>query len=140
MKKVRLNAYFDPDLFDRLEAMATSRRVPRTHIVEAALASFLTPDDADQREAAITRRLDRMTRAIERLERDQEIAGEALALFIRFWLTTTPPVHDDLREAAQAKGKERYSGFVETLGRRLAKGTTMAKEVSWDVAGDGSSN
>ena len=137
MPKVRLNAYFDPNLFDRLEAMATSRRVPKTHIVEAALASFITPDDADQREAAITRRLDRMTRAIERLERDHEIAGEALALFIRFWLTTTPPVPDDLREAAQAKGKERYSGFIETLGRRLAKGTTLAKEVSRDF-GSGS--
>ena len=134
MPKVRLNAYFDSELFDRLEAIATSRRVPKTHIVEAALASFLTPDDADQREAAITRRLDRMTRAIERLERDQEITGESLALFIRYWLTTTPPLPDDLREAAQAKGKERYSGFVETLGRRLAKGTTMAKEVSRDVA------
>jgi hypothetical protein len=133
MPKVRLNSYFDPDLFDRLEAMATSRRVPKTHIVEAALASFLTPDDAEQREAAITRRLDRMTRALERLERDQEIAGEALALFIRFWLTTTPPIPDDLREAAQAKGKERYSGFVETLGRRLAKGTTLAKEVNREI-------
>jgi len=140
MPKVRLNSYFDPDLFDRLEAMAISRCVPRTHIVEAALASFLTPDDADQREAAITRRLDRMTRAIERLERDQEIAGEALALFIRFWLTTTPPVPDNLREAAQAKGRERYKGFVETLGRRLAKGTTLAKEVSSDVGRIGSSN
>jgi hypothetical protein len=133
MPKVRLNAYFDPDLFDQLEAMASSRRVPKTHIVEAVLASFLTPDEADQREAAITRRLDRMTRAIERLERDQEIAGEALALFIRYWLITTPPLPDDLREAAQAKGKERYSGFVESLGRRLAKGTTLAKEVSREV-------
>lgn len=133
MPKVRLNAYFDPELSDRLEATATSRRVPKTHIVEAALASFLTPDEADQREAAITRRLDRMTRAIERLERDQEITGEALALFIRYWLTTTPPLPDDLREEAQAKGKERYSRFVETLGRRLAKGTTLAKEVSRDV-------
>jgi hypothetical protein len=136
MPKVRLNAYFDPDLFDQLAALATSRRVPKTHIVEAALASFLTPDDADQREAAITRRLDRMTRAMEGLERDQEIAGEALALFIRFWLTSTPPVHDDLREAAQAKGRERYGGFVETLGRRLAKGTTLAREVSREIHQD----
>jgi hypothetical protein len=137
MPKVRLNAYFDPDLFDRLEAMATSRRVPKTHIVEAALASFLTSDDADQREAAITRRLDRMTRAIERLERDQEIAGEALALFIRFWLTTSPPIPDDLREATNAKGKERYASFVDTLGRRLAKGATLAKEASSDVGRNG---
>lgn len=136
MPKVRLNAYFDCDLFDKLEAMAASRHVPKTHIVEAALASFLTPYDADQREAAVTRRLDRMTRAIERLERDQEIASEALALFIRFWLTTTPPLPDDLREAAQAKGKERYNGFVETLGRRLAKGTTLAKEVSQEVGAE----
>jgi hypothetical protein len=133
MPKVRLNAYFDPSLFDRLESMARSRRLPKTHIVEAALASFLTPDDSDQREAAITRRLDRLTRAIERLERDQEITGEALALFIRYWLTSTPPLPDDLREAAQAKGKERYLGFVETLGRRLAKGTTLAKEVIRDI-------
>lgn len=136
MAKIRLNVYFDPDLFDQLEATANSRRVPKTHIVEAALASFLTPDEADQREAAFVRRLDRMTRAIERFERDQEIAGEALALFIRFWLSAIPPVQDDLREAAMAQGKERYAGFVETLARRLAKGSTLAKELSRDVKGD----
>jgi predicted transcriptional regulator len=136
MPKIRLNVYFDPDLFDQLEATATSRRVPMTHIVEAALASFLTPDEADQREAALVRRLDRMTRAIERFERDQEITGEALALFIRFWLSAIPPVQDDLREAAMAQGKERYTGFVETLARRLAKGSTLAKELSRDLKGN----
>lgn len=136
MAKVRLNVYFDPALFDQLEATATSRRVPKTHIVEAALASFLTPDEADQREAAFVRRLDRMTRAIERFERDQEIAGEALALFIRFWLSAIPPVQDDLREAAMAQGRERYAGFVETLARRLAKGSTLAKDLSRDIKGE----
>lgn len=135
MPKVRLNAYFNPELFDRLEAMAIGRRVPKTHIVEAALASFLTPDEADQREAAITRRLDRITRAIERLERDQEIAGEALALFLRYWLASTPPLPDDMRNAAQAQGRDRYRGFVETLARRLGKGVTLAKEVSEEVSG-----
>ena len=35
-----------------------------------------------------------------------------------------------MREAAQASGRERYEGFVETLARRLAKGGTLAKEVS----------
>ncbi len=136
MAKIRLNVYFDPRLFDQLEATANIRRVPMTHIVEAALASFLTPDEADQREAAFVRRLDRMTRSIERFERDQEIAGEALALFIRFWLSAIPPVQDDLREAAMAQGKERYAGFVETLARRLARGSTLAKELSRDLNGD----
>jgi hypothetical protein len=74
------------------------------------------------------------TRAVERLERDVTIGNEALALFVRFWLTTTPPLPDTMREAAQAKGRERYEDFVDTLRRRLAKGSILSKEVSEDVA------
>jgi predicted transcriptional regulator len=132
MKKDQLTVYLDPTLTAALDDLAARRRVPKSKIVESALATFLSPDGPDQAEAAITRRLDRLTRAIERLDRNHDITGEALALFIRFWLTATPPVPDDLREAAQAKGMERYNGFVETLGRRLAKGTTLAREVSSD--------
>jgi hypothetical protein len=40
---------------------------------------------------------------------------------------------DDLREAAQAGGRERYGSFVETLARRLAKGTTLRRELTRDV-------
>ncbi len=130
MKKTRLNVYFDPALSTDLDALAARRKVSKSQMVEAALAGFLSPDGADQREAAITRRLDRLTRAVERLERDMTIGNEALSLFVKFWLTTTPPLPDAMREVAQAKGKERYEGFVEVLGRRLAKGGTLAKEVA----------
>ncbi len=85
-------------------------------------------------EAALGRRLDRLTRQVERLERHLTISNEALALFVRFWLTVTPPLPDTAQPAAQAKGRERYEGFVEALGRRLAKGQSLAQEVSQDVA------
>lgn len=133
MKKDRLNIYFDPRLTNELETLAARRKVSKSAIVEAALASYLSPDGADQKEAAIVRRLDRLTRAIERLERDQTISTEAVALFVKFWLTTTPPLPDTMRNAAQAKGRERYDGFVEALGRRLAKGSTLTKEISEDI-------
>ncbi len=86
-----------------------------------------------QREAAITRRLDKLTRAVERLDREVSIGNEALALFVRFWLTTTPPIPEDMQAAAQATGKMRYEGFVAALGRRLAKGKNFSREVSEDV-------
>ena len=63
MKKDRLNVYFDPALSAELDTLAARRKVSKSQIVEAALASYLSPDAADQREAAITRRLDRLTRA-----------------------------------------------------------------------------
>ena len=138
MKKDRLNIYFDPRLTNELEALAARRKVSKSAIVEAALASYLSPDGADQKEAAIVRRLDRLTRAIERLERDQTISTEAVALFVKFWLATTPPLPDAMRDAAQAKGRERYEGFVEALGRRLAKGSTLTKEISEDIERAGS--
>ena len=130
MKKDRLNVYFDPTLTTELESLAARRKVSKSAVIEAALASYLSPDGDDQREAAIVRRLDRLTRAVERLERDLIISTEALALFVKFWLTTTPPLPDTMRDAAQAKGRERYEGFVDALGRRLAKGSTLTKEVS----------
>ena len=116
MKKYRLNVYFDPALTAELESLAARRKISKSQIVEAALASYLSPDGDDQREAAIVRRLDRLTRTIERLERDLTISTEALALFVKFWLTTTPPLPDTMRDAAQAKGRERYDGFVDALG------------------------
>ena len=104
-------------------------------VVEAALASHLSPDGADRLEAALARRLDRITRHLERIERHVGISNEALAVFVRFWLTSTPPLPDTAQAAAQAKGRERYDGFVEALGRRLARGRTLADEVSLDVVG-----
>jgi len=84
-------------------------------------------------EAALSRRLDRLTRQLEKMERHIIISNEALALFVRFWLTTTPPLPDTAQVAAQAKGRDRYEGFVEALGRRLAQGDGLAQELSEDV-------
>ena len=103
-------------------------------IAEAAIASFLSPDAAERQEATFARRLDRMVRQMERLERDVGIAVESLALFVRFWLTATPALPEQAQAAARAKGAERYHAFIEALGRRLSKGPTLLHEVSVDVA------
>ncbi len=122
-----------PALGSKLANYAARKNVPQALVVETALASYLSPDGADRLEAALARRLDRMTRQLERLERHGRISSEALALFVRFWLTSTPPLPDAAQAAAQAKGKERYDGFVEALGRRVAKGRTLADEIAADI-------
>jgi predicted transcriptional regulator len=122
-----------PELAGKLADYATRKRVPQAFVVEAALASHLSPDGADRLEAALARRLDRMTRQLDLLERHVTISNEALALFVRFWLTSTPALPDTALAAAQTKGRERYEGFVEALGRRLACGRKLADEITRDV-------
>src|ERR1700757_2096551 len=132
MTKARLSVYLDPDMLAQLAELADHKQQSKSLIAEAAITSFLTPDDADRREAAVTRRLDLLARQGERVERDLWIAAETLALFIRFWLTVTPPLPENAQAAAQAKGRERFESFLETLGRRLAKGQSVLREVSLD--------
>src|SRR6476661_3768598 len=129
-----------PELARQLADYANRKRVPQALVVETALSSYLSPDNSERMEAALGRRLDRLTRQVERLERHVTISNEAQALFVRFWLTATPPLPDTAQSAAQAKGRERYEGFVEALGRRLAKGQSLALEISQDIVpGDESS-
>lgn len=122
------------DLTRQLADHARSRRVSQVAIVEAALASFLSPDGADRLEAALARRLDRLTRQTDRLEWHVELSNETLALFIRFWLTSNAPLPDTALAAAQAMGKERWERFVESLNRRMEFGPRLKNEVSQDVS------
>lgn len=134
-KKAQISAYLDQDVMKMLSDYATRRDLSQSLVVEAAIASFLSPDADERREAAITKRLDQIDRRMTRLERDLGIAVETLAIFVRFWLATTPALPEPARQAARAKAGERYDAFVTALGRRLAKGPKLRQEIEEDVPG-----
>ena len=129
MSQHRLNLFIQPEHARRLDELAAKKGVSKSSIVAAALASWLSPDAADQREAAIAKRLDRLSRQAERLERDQNIQIETLALFIRYYLTVSTPVPEAHQEAARAQGKARFEQFVEQLGRHLLRGRSLVRDV-----------
>jgi predicted transcriptional regulator len=81
-----MNVYFDPELLKQVESLSLRRKVSKSAIVEAAVASFLSGDSAEQLEAAMSRRLDRLGRQVDGLDEDLAVLGETLSLFIRFWL------------------------------------------------------
>ena len=98
----------DAHLARQLAERARSRRVSQTEVLEAALASLLTPDHEERIEAVLTKRLDRISRQLERLEWHVELSNEAFAIFVRFWLISNAPLTDEALRAAQATGKKRY--------------------------------
>ena len=131
-KKAQISVYLDPDTMALLADYAARRDQPQSLVAEAAIASFLSPDAAERREAAIAKRLDQLDRRMTRMERDVGISVETLAVFIRFWLATTPVLPEPAAQAARAKAGERYEAFVAALGRRLAKGPRLAQEIAED--------
>ena len=137
MSQYRLNLFIQHEHAKRLEELAAKKGVSKSSIVAAALASWLSPDAGDQREAAIAKRLDRLSRQFERLERDQTIEIETLALFVRYFLTVSTPVPEAHQEAAKAQGKARFEQFVEQLGRHLLRGRSLVRDVVDELYPDG---
>jgi len=131
--KARLSVYLDGDIMSALAAYADRRDLSRSLIAEAAIASFLSPDADDQREAAIAKRLDRIDRRMARAERDIAIGIEMSAMFVRFWLTSTSPPAEAERALLRRLGNYRYDAFIEALGRRLAKGPRLREELREDI-------
>jgi hypothetical protein len=128
-----MNVYFEPELLKKVEALALRRNVSKSAVIEAAVASFLSADASERLEAVFARRMDRIGRQIDGMDEDIAILGETLSLFIRFWMIVTPPLPDSAQASAKAKGTERFDGFLQSLGRKLATGDRFLKDLSRDI-------
>lgn len=133
MTRTRLNIFIEPAHAKRLDQVAAHKGVSKSAVIAAALASFLSPDGEDQREAAIAKRLDRLSRQFDRLERDQNVLIETVALYVRYFLTVSIPVPEGQQEAARAQGRARYTQFIEQLVRHIQRGRSLVREVHEDI-------
>ncbi|MCP5390324.1 MAG: CopG family transcriptional regulator [Sphingomonadaceae bacterium] len=122
-----------PDLSQQLADYAGRKRVSQASVVEAAVASFLSPDGSEQMEAAFSRRLDRISRQLDKLDYHVEVGNEAVALFVRFWLGVAPSMPDEATAAAKAAATQRFERFVEALARRVETGQRISNFVDEKV-------
>lgn len=127
--KPRINVYLEDHVAAQLALLCKRPGANKSRIVSDALDQFLNPDQGAETFEALTRRLDRMSRAQERMDRNLSVTLETLALFIRYFLTITPPLSGSDQAHAHALGKERFEQFVAQVGRRLARDRNLLSEV-----------
>jgi hypothetical protein len=133
VSRTRLNIFLEPEHAKRLEELAAMKGLSKSSIIAAALSSFLSPDSGDRREAAIAKRLDRLSNQFAKLERDQNILIETVALYVRYFLTVSTPVPESHQDAARAQGRARFEQFIAQLGRHLLKGRSLVKELHEEI-------
>lgn len=135
-KNPRIHPYICEDNYVRLRALAARPGHNESEIVDRALSAFFGHEMDDRRDAALIRRLDRMTRQSDVLKRNQIISAEAFALFMRYFLTVIPPVPDADKAAAQAQGAGRFEKYLESLQAVLADGESVLFTALEDVMVD----
>ncbi|HTN59963.1 MAG TPA: CopG family transcriptional regulator [Devosia sp.] len=134
-QKRRLCLYLDPKLGARLEKLAAKPGATMTNIVSDALRDLLDRQGNDALDERIKERMDKSSGQLGRIERDQRVILESLALFIRYQLTISNPVPDSQLAAMQALGNERFQTFIDEVGRRLAKGMGLGAEITEKAKG-----
>lgn len=127
--KPKLSVYLSDHVAKRLALAASRPGTNKSAIVDAALDRFLNPERDQSGDAALIRRLDRMSRQLDRVDRDLSITAETVALFVRYYLTITPPLPSGDQDAARALGRERFEIFVAQIGKRVASGGRLVADV-----------
>ena len=135
--KTRHQFYLPDELSEKLEALAAEPGSSKTAILTDAFRAWLERRGATELDDRFGARLDRLSRADERLERKLEFVAEALGTFVQHQLTLVahhPPFDTETGQL----GLQRYRAFVETVGRRLARPDQSA--IAAAVAAEGQPN
>lgn len=120
-KRVRYQLFLPVDLSHRLEALADRPGASKSGILTDALTAWLNRQAASDLENRFSHRLDRLSLALGRVERDGHVLLESLALFIRYQLMVQAPLPEG-DDAARAVGRDRYNAFVARVGEAMAGG------------------
>ena len=132
--KKRYSILLTEELAERFERVAKLRNGAKSALVEEALDRRLNPEKYPLIDDALLRRLDEQAAGLATLKRDAAINTEMISLFVRYFLTVTPPLADSEQQPARALGRQRFEVFVAQIGRRLASDRRLVSDVLESIA------
>jgi hypothetical protein len=121
VEKIRHQLFLPQPVSERLELLAAKPGASKSAILADAVTAWLNRRGASELEDRFGLRLDRLTTAIGRVERDGHIQLETLALFVRYELAIQAPLAEN-DHAGRALAAKRFEAFIAQVGRQIAAG------------------
>lgn len=121
VEKVRHQLFLPRPLSDRLEALAAKPGASKSAILADAVTAWLDRRGTSELEDRFGIRLDRISAALSRVERDGNVLLETLALFVRYELAVQAPLAEN-DQAGRAMAATRFEAFVGQVARQIAAG------------------
>jgi hypothetical protein len=119
--KTRHQLFLPDAMSRRLDAMAKAQKRARSDLLLEMVDAYLNRRAAERDDNPITAKLDRIGRAVNKGNAECFIISHSLSRFIRHQLiyaAALPPPGPE----AKALGEKRFTAFLDSVARRLAKG------------------
>jgi len=134
MSKPRLTVYLSDSVADRLALACKRPGANKSKLVDSALDKYLNSQGNSSSDASLLRRLDHMSKQITKFDRKASVILETLGLFVRYYLIITPPLPKSEQDPARSMGNQRFEFFVTQIGKRLAAGQSLVRDVMESVS------
>jgi hypothetical protein len=128
--KTKIGIYLAEDVARRFKVAARRLGLTKSDLVNEALRVYFDPPAPvkDRGEVALNL-VKGLAKRIRRMQREAEVAGEMLVLFVRYYLMITPPLHESERSSAEALGRERHAIFIRQIAKRITSDKGMLADV-----------
>ncbi|HEX2581795.1 MAG TPA: CopG family transcriptional regulator [Dongiaceae bacterium] len=127
--KIEHHIYLDEQISAQIASLLAKPGTNKSALFAKAFSEYLSRNRNSEIEPVLKTRLDNSSRALGRIEREQQVLIETLALFIRYMLTVMAPLPASEQAAAKALGQERFNYLFEQVGRRLSQGKSLSGDV-----------
>ena len=131
--RVRIHPYLPRALRAQLLQHCASVNATEASVVEAAIRKYI---DGTGDKTLLFRRLDRLGRSIQRLERDLDLHMEAFAIWVKLWFAHTPSVPEDAKRSARQLAESRYRQFVEHVAEQFNAGRRFMQDLPHESIAD----
>lgn len=127
--KPKIGVYLTDDVAKLLKVAVRRPGVTKSSLVNEALRHFLDPEPKKEHGEEVLQRLRGLAKKHRRIHREVEVFTESFALFVRYFLTITPPLPRSEQNAAETLGRQRFEVFVKQIARRIASDRNLVSEV-----------
>jgi|GEM_PF-296568 len=134
ISKIKVTVYLSRLVVDRLNLACKDPTKNKSKLTEKALNILLDSERDLSHDAVIVRKFDSLGRQVAIIDRHQHVVLESLGLFLRYYLTVTPPLPRAEQDPARAMGHQRFEFFISQLAKRLAGSQTLVSEVMEKVS------
>lgn len=135
---VPVSGYLEPELGRRFLKYCADTGKSQSLVINDALRRALMPEETDEDAERMRKALDRLTHQLQRYQRDTNgrlrLLTELVGVFARSYLTHTPAVAPQHRQAASASGRQRFEKMLNLVAESLGPGRSILECLPIDPA------
>lgn len=133
-RTTRLWTQLSAPLRERLASYCGASKLTERAVFEAALEQHL---NGAQDMTLVLKRLDRLGRADDRMQREVELLSAAFAVFVRLWFAHHPSLREDKKPAAREDAESRYQQFRDYVAQEFTGDVRFLDDLPREALADG---